>query len=288
MRAAWRRLGVRLPMRLGATMKKLGRMATIGRAAILAGAVGLMLSTDLQAQATEWTRTVAPGIVRLDAELATRARDRDLPSGWGDKADTLAWGYTDLSHGLTERLEVRAGGQLWQRDTLDGVRSEGMGDLNLSFKWHLAGDEAEGPAWAVMPFVKLPTANGRFTDDTVDAGAMVIFGHPLGEDGWLNAQAGWEDLGDGAGGRDAGAFASAVAGRAVTERWTIYTETLATRYPWTGGPDSLTLDLGAGVVWAGNADWTWGLDLAAYAGLTRASTDAQATLRLWVEWGAGE
>lgn len=275
-------------MRFGVDITNPEPMAMSGRAWALVAVVGLALSNDVRAQATEWTRTVAPGVIRLDTEVATRARDRDLPAGWGDKADTLAWGYTDLSYGLSERLEVRAGGQLWQRDTVDGVRSEGMGDLNLSFKWHLTGDEAEGPAWAVMPFVKLPTANGRVTDDTVDAGAMLIFGRPLGESGWLNAQAGWEDLGDGAGGRDAGAFASAVAGRAVAERWTVYTETQATRYPWTGGPDSLTLDLGAGVVWAGNADWTWGLDLAAYAGLTRASTDAQATLRLWVEWGAGE
>lgn len=244
-------------------------------------------AAKLSAQATEWTRTVAPGVVRADVDVVARGLDRDLPAGWGGRVDTVAWGYTDLTVGVAEGWEVRVGGTAWVREEWDGWRRQGMGDLNLSFKWTMAGDEAEGVAWALMPFVKLPTTDGRFSDPAVDGGAMVIFGCPLGEAGWVNAQFGADDAGDGAGGRDTGLFGSLVAGRAVGERWTVYAETLAARYPWNRGGDTLTLELGGGVTWSGDEAGSWGLDLAGYGGLTRAATDVQAVLRLWKEWGAG-
>lgn len=238
----------------------------------------------LAAQATEGATPVAAGVVRADVEVLTRAEDWRRPAGAGGRASYVGWGYVELSTGVAERVELRAGGQLWQRDEADGFSVEGAGDLYLSAKWLVAGDEAEGPALALMPYLKLPTAGDRWGDDSVDAGVLAIFGRPLGEQGWLNAQAGLDDYGDGAGGRDLGVTASFVAGRALGDRWNVYAEALGGLNPVEGDSD-VSLELGGGAAWAGNDEGTWGLDLAAYSGVTREAPDLRAVLRAWLEWG---
>jgi hypothetical protein len=251
---------------------------------LAAGLFSLTGPARLWAQATEGATPVAVGVVRADVEVLTRTKDWRMPSGAGDRASFTGWGYLELSTGVTDRLEFRAGGQLWQRDETDGVSVEGAGDLFLSAKWLVAGDEAEGAALAFMPYVKLPTAGDRWGDDSVDTGLLAIFGRPLGEHGWLNAQAGLDDYGDGAGGRDLGATASVVAGRSLGDRWNVYAEALGGLDPLESESD-LSLELGGGATWAGNAEGTWGLDFAAYGGATRAAPDLRAVLRAWLEWG---
>lgn len=246
---------------------------------------GLIYAGDVQAQATEGVAPVAVGVWRVDADVHSRGEDWDLPAGEGGRARAEGWGCVQLATGLTERWEARVACAVWQRDELDGAVVEGTGDVVLGAKWRIAGDESEGVAWALMPYLKLPTAGARFADDTVDVGALLIFGRPWGEAGFLNAQAGWDDYGDGAGGRDRGASASVAAGRGLGGRWTVYGEALAGVYPVSGDKGACAASLGGGVAWAGGDDGAWGLDLAVYGGVTRAATDAQAVLRVWVEWG---
>lgn len=231
---------------------------------------------------------VPVGVWRVDADVHSRGEDWDLPAGEGGRGRVEGWGCVQGATGISERLELRVAWQAWQRDETDGVVTEGAGDVFLAAKWRIAGDESEGPALALMPYLKLPTAGARFADDTVDGGALLIFGCPWGEAGFVNAQVGWDDYGDGAGGRDRGASASAVAGRALGGRWTAYVEALAGVYPSDGDSDACAASVGGGVTWAGGAEGSWGLDLAGYGGVTRAATDAQAVLRVWVEWGGAE
>jgi hypothetical protein len=252
--------------------------------AVVVGLGGGFLVGEARAQATEGVMPVGVGVVRVDADLYARGEDWRTPAG-GSRARSDAWGYVQFATGLTEWVEVRAAWETYRREASGGATVSGAGDVFLSAKIRLAGDEAEGVAWAVLPYVKLPTAGAKFADDTVDAGALVVVGAPLGEAGYFNAQAGWDDYGDGAGGRDGGASASAVVGRAVGERWTVYAETLAGVYPLTGDSDAFALSAGAGVTWAGDADGTWGLDVAAYGGVTRAAKDVEGVLRFWLEWG---
>ncbi len=240
---------------------------------------------EARGQVTEGVMPVEVGTWRFDLDLYTRGEDRRLPAGAGvGRVRSEAWAWVQVGTGVGERVEARAGWQAYQRERVDGETSAGVGDLWLMAKVHLCGDEAEGPAWAVLPYVKLPTGGSRWADDTVDLGALVIFGRPLGEAGFFNAQLGIDDYGDGGGGRDRGVSGAAVAGRSLSERWSIYLEGLGGVYPSTGDKRELELALGGGVVWAGNAAGTWGLDLAGYGGLTRAAVDAQAALRFWVEW----
>ena len=249
-----------------------------------AGIVLLVFPVRMAAQATEGATPVAVGSLRADVELVTRTEDWRMPAGAGDRASYAGWGYFELSTGISERVEIRAGGQLWQRDETDGVSVEGSGDLYLSAKWLVTGDESQGAALALMPYLKLPTAGDRWADDSVDAGLLAIFGRPLGEKGWMNAQAGLDDYGDGAGGRDLGMTASIVAGRALDDRWNVYVEALGGLDPLENDSD-IALELGGGATWAGNAAGTWGLDFAAYGGVTREAPDLRAVLRAWLEWG---
>ena len=94
-------------------------------------------------------------------------------------------------------------------------------------------------------------------------------------------------MGQGGGGRDQGASASAVVGRYLGARWTVYAEAVAELYPLKGDGDALGVGLGGGVTWSGNDEGTWGVDLASYGAVTRAAPDLLAVLRLWVEWGGG-
>ena len=236
------------------------------------------------AQATEGATPVAPKTWRVDADVYALAEDWSMPEGWGDRSTAEAWGCVQVATGVTERWEARVTWLARGRSKLDGAVTEGAGDLYLAAKGLLAGDEAEGAAWSVMPYVKLPTGDGRFTDDTVDCGALLIFGCPWGEAGYVNAQLGWDDYGDGGGGRDGGASAAAVAGRAFGERWTVYGEGLGGKYPANGDGDAFAASLGGGATWAGDADGSWGLDLAAYGGVTRSAPDLLAVLRVWWEW----
>lgn len=252
--------------------------------AVVAGLVLVFASGEARAQATEGVMPVAVGVVRVDADLYARGEDWRTPAG-GARARSDAWGYVQLATGVAERVELRAAWEAYRREASGGVTVSGAGDVLLGAKIRLVGDESEGLAWAVLPHVKLPTAGAKFADDTVDAGLLVIVGAPWGEAGFFNAQLGWDDHGDGAGGRDRGASASAVVGRAAGGRWTVYAETLAGMYPINGDSDAFALSAGAGVTWAGGADGAWGLDLAAYGGVTRAATDVEAVLRFWVEWG---
>jgi hypothetical protein len=256
-------------------IKRFVGMWVVGFGLVFAGA-------EARAQATEGVMPVAVGVVRVDADLYARGEDWRTPAGG---ARSESWGVTQVATGVTERVELRAAWEAYRREASGGVTLSGAGDVLLGAKIRLAGDEAEGVAWAVLPHVKLPTAGARFADDTVDAGLLVIVGAPWGEAGFFNAQLGWDDHGDGGGGRDRGASASAVAGRALGGRWTAYAETLAGMYPLTGDSDAFALSAGAGLTWAGGAEGAWGWDLAAYGGVTREATDAEAVLRFWMEWG---
>ena len=262
--------------------------AALGWPVAMMAGLGMAAGTGVaRAQVTEAVATVAPGVWRVDADVYARAEDWNLPEGAGGRGRSEAWGWTQLATGLTERVEVRVAWQAFRRDELDGIATEGAGDLYVGGKWWIAGDEAEGAAWALLPYLKLPTGGVRFADDTVDAGVLLIFGCPCGEAGYVNAQLGWDDYGDGGGGRDRGASASVVAGHGLDERWTVYAEATAEAYPLNGDSDAFAANLGGGVTWSGDADGAWGLDLAAYGGVTRAAPDALAVLRVWLEWGAG-
>ncbi|MFM1852353.1 MAG: hypothetical protein RIS54_2037 [Verrucomicrobiota bacterium] len=72
----------------------------------------------------------------------------------------------------------------------------------LRAKWNFAGDENEGPTWAVLSYVKVPTAADGIGNDAWEPGVLLVFGRPRGESRSWQVNAGLDWLDDGAGGCD--------------------------------------------------------------------------------------
>ena len=84
--------------------------------------------------------------------------------------------------GLTNRidLELQFTGYNWIDGTSGGqtFHADGVGDLLLRTKINLFGNEG-GPAAALIPYVKFPTAHQPIGNNTVDGGIILPISYPL-------------------------------------------------------------------------------------------------------------
>ena len=87
-----------------------------------------------------------------------------------------------LKLGLTDKidLELQFTGYNWIDQSSGGqtVHADGVGDLVLRTKINLFGNEG-GPAAALIPYVKFPTAREPIGNETVDGGVILPISYPL-------------------------------------------------------------------------------------------------------------
>lgn len=129
------------------------------------------LSTD-RPDTTESPLTVDAGHFQFEFELGALSRDGD------DRTFSLAemnakvglGESTDLQLVLPFYTHVRNGG-------------EGFGDVEIRLKRNLWGNDEADTALALMPFVKVPTANGDLGNGAIEGGLIVPYG--------FEAPAGW-------------------------------------------------------------------------------------------------
>jgi hypothetical protein len=101
-----------------------------------------------------------------------------------------------LRLGLTPALEIGLEGEpfVWLRATED---DHGSGDytLGLKYRFHAPSPDGAGPALAIKPFVKLPTAREPIGSERTDFGALLLMtlGLPWGLS--LDANAGVAAIG---------------------------------------------------------------------------------------------
>ena len=117
------------------------------------------LSTD-RPDATESPYTVDAGHLQLEADVVAYLRD----VGRDDGAHLRGWAFpiTNLKLGLTNGIDAQLVVETfrWEENTDAGSEAtvDGFGDLVLRGKFNLWGND-EGPtAFALLPFVKFPTA----------------------------------------------------------------------------------------------------------------------------------
>ncbi|MES2921675.1 MAG: transporter [Verrucomicrobiota bacterium] len=129
------------------------------------------LSTD-RPDTTESPHTVDAGHFQFEMEIGNWARNgRDSEFSIGETNAKIGLNNSnDLQVVLPFYTHVRNGG-------------EGFGDMEIRLKHNLWGNDEGATAMAVMPFVKLPTANGDLGNGEVEGGLIV----PLGFEG----PAGW-------------------------------------------------------------------------------------------------
>ena len=123
------------------------------------------LSTDRPDQ-TESPYTVDAGHIQIEMDLVAMTRD-------GGKND-FAFANTNLKIGLLNNVDLQLVLNGW--NTLD-AGGEGWGDLETRLKINLWGNDGGKTAFAIMPFVKWPTASDDVQDNSSIEGGIIL---PLG------------------------------------------------------------------------------------------------------------
>lgn len=216
------------------------------------------LSTD-RPDVTESPHTVDAGHFQFEMELANWSRD-------GSKRE-FSLGELNAKIGLDPSNDLQLVLPFYTR-VRDG--GEGFGDVQIRLKHNLWGND-EGPtALALMPYIKLPTANGELGNDEFEGGLIVPFGFD-GPAGWSFGVQGQLDIeaDDDGSGHHLAVLASATGSHALTENTAMFLE-------WVGvlsaeSDSDIEVYFNTGMTWSPTP--TWQLDGGIRVGLTHSSTD---------------
>ncbi len=136
------------------------------------------MSTD-RPDVTESPFTVDAGHAQLELDLASWIRDHRTSEG---SSGQQAWtfGNANLKFGFTRQIDFQIATPLYTH-----VRRgpAGFGDLTFRLKVNLWGNDGGATAFALMPFVTMPTAADGLGSDRVEGGLILPFSAELPH-GW--------------------------------------------------------------------------------------------------------
>lgn len=222
--------------------------------------------------------TIDAGQVQVESDLGFFTHDsftksRTTTNTWNVLSPIFKAGLTNniqadvVFSGLYNTTDVRnhAGGPT--------QRMEGFGDVSLRAKINLWGNDGGDTAFALMPYVKLPTNTGRVGNDIVEGGVFMPLAINLPASFTMivmpqfDAQKNVNDNGTHA------HFSQLVnVNRPIVENVTGYVELYADESARNGVGTFYTLDFGLAWVIAPNLQ----LDVGTYIGLNKAAPDLQA------------
>jgi hypothetical protein len=114
------------------------------------------LSPD-RPDATESPITVEKRGVQVESSLWSFSRNKDV----GEKINTWSVGETNLKFGITDQSDLQFVVRPWVSEEIktfvSRTRAEGFGDLDVRWKQNLWGNDGGPTAFALMPFVTIPT-----------------------------------------------------------------------------------------------------------------------------------
>lgn len=207
---------------IGVAVKNLGTVCLVLLGAMVPPAA---------AQLVESPTTVPRGTWLLEADLVAGVWNQGRVGNVSVSTREILAAPFILSTGLSERIDVQVAFDGWVEAEAEAAgrreRVAGWGDVWLRTKWNFCGDEATGPAWAILPYVKLPTADREIGNGEVEGGVALLYGQPIDEDDWMEAFVSGDSLRSDIRGRDELLVAGVVWGRNVTDSTTVYTEILA-------------------------------------------------------------
>ncbi len=201
------------------------------------------LSAD-RPDTTESPVTVDAGHIQVEASLFDWRRN--------GRNDTYTAMATNFKIGLTDSTDLQFvfDSYAWENNAGPLGDSEGFGDVTVRYKWNLWGNDGGSTAFALFPFVKVPTGTA-LSNDEWEGGLIVPFSMDLREGLGLGLMAELDYVADDQGGHDFEFVHSAVLGFDLTEKWGCFAEYVGVlgedRYEAyvTGG---LTYSLGANVM----------------------------------------
>jgi hypothetical protein len=163
------------------------------------------LSTD-RPDATESPYTVDAGHIQVELDAVRFTSDRHNVERSGTRVEAWSFGEANLKVGLLRNIDLQIVAPAWQEvrisDRATGVtRQRGFGDLTVRLKWNLWGNDGGTTAFALMPFVKIPTGDDDLGNGAVEGGLIVPLAVEL-PGGWamgLMAEFDYLEDGDGRG-----------------------------------------------------------------------------------------
>lgn len=130
------------------------------------------LSTD-RPDKTESPFTVDAGHFQIEADLVSYARDRE----GGTQLDDWTAGGLNLKAGLLNWMDLQVILESYRdvrlRETGATFCASGFGDTTVRLKMNLWGNDGGATAFALMPFVKMPTASSGLGNGAVEGGLIL-------------------------------------------------------------------------------------------------------------------
>jgi Putative MetA-pathway of phenol degradation len=236
---------------------RLGWISGIFGTAISAADELRPLSTD-RPDTTESPHTVDSGHFQFEMELANASRDG------GDREFTI--GELNAKIGLDASTDLQVVTPFYRQVRGGG---EGFGDVEIRLKHNLWGNDGGPTALALMPFIKLPTANDDLGNGEFEGGLIVPFGFD-GPAGWSCAVMAECDLeaDDEGGGYHFIGLTSATTSHDVTETTSVFLELVSVLSAESGAGWEAYFN--TGIAWAVTPSWQ--LDGGVRMGLTEAAT----------------
>ena len=138
---------------------------------------------------TETPITVDPGHIQL--EISGVAYSRDERGNTADKSTT--WLETNLKFGLVESADLQIVFATYAREEAEvkgaGTSDQsGFGDVEVRLKWNVLGNDGGRNAFALFPFVKIPTGAG-LSNEEWEGGIILPCARDLREGVGFGAQA---------------------------------------------------------------------------------------------------
>ncbi|MCW1883494.1 transporter [Luteolibacter flavescens] len=121
------------------------------------------LSTD-RPDTTESPYTVDAGHFQFEMEVAAWTRE--------GSADSVSLGELNAKFGLNTSTDLQV---VISYFTHEDSGAEGFGDIQVRLKHNLWGNDEGSTALAVMPYLKLPTANSDLGNGKLEGGIIVPF-----------------------------------------------------------------------------------------------------------------
>lgn len=232
------------------------------------------------AQVVESPTTVARGAWLIESDLGFASWDRIERRAGSIESHEFGVAPLFVSTGLTDNLDVQFGHDGWSssEETSGGLKTNanGWGDAWIRAKWNFVGDEEIESAWAILPYMKLPTADAEIGNGKFEPGVALVFGRPLTETLWLEAVMSLDSLHNETSGREENLFAGVVLGHDINSSTTVYAELLAEWSRETSDAVPITLGLGISPEIAPGC----ALDFEALIGVSAESTDLGVAIRL--------
>lgn len=148
------------------------------------------LSTD-RPNKTESPISLDQGHFMVESDLVNFTENRDPYSS------TLNVLKNNYKYGLTHDSDLQIISPSWVKETTtgpDGEEKEGYGDTIVRFKKNLFGNDGGDAAFALLPFVKVPTAGADLGNRRVEGGIALPLSVSLPRGFSLGAQMQFEHL----------------------------------------------------------------------------------------------